>query len=152
MAGWRVGFFVGNTKLIGALQKIKSWLDYGMFTPIQMAATTALNGSDDCVKEITKQYDDRQNKFIEEFDKIGWHIKRNKATMFIWAKIPDCVEHLGSLEFTKRLLQEQGIAMSPGVGFGEDGEGYVRIALIEDYENIKKASLKVKEFLEQFLK
>jgi len=150
MAGWRIGFFVGNKKLIGALTKLKSWLDYGMFTPIQVAAATALNGSIDCVNEITEKYNHRQNVFIEEFGKIGWDIKRNKASMFIWAKIPDCVQHLGTLEFAKRLLNEQGIALSPGVGFGADGEGWVRIALIENDEKIKKASKKVEEFLKQF--
>jgi alanine-synthesizing transaminase len=150
MAGWRIGFFVGNAKLIGALIKLKSWLDYGMFVPIQVAAATALNGSIDCVNEITAKYNHRQDVFIKEFEKIGWDIKRNKASMFIWAKIPQCVQSLGSLEFTKRLLLEQGVAMSPGVGFGADGEGWVRIALIEDDERIGKAALKVKEFLKQF--
>ena len=150
MAGWRIGFFVGNEKLIGALTKLKSWLDYGMFTPIQVAAATALNGSIDCVNEITDKYNKRQDKFIKEFGKIGWDIKRNKASMFIWAKIPDCVQKLGTLEFCKKLLLEQGIAMSPGVGFGADGEGSVRIALIEDDERIEKAALKMKEFLKQY--
>jgi len=152
MAGWRIGFFVGNTKLIGALTKLKSWLDYGMFTPIQVAAATALNGSIDCVNEITQKYNHRQDVFIKEFSKIGWDIKRNKASMFIWAKLPKCVDHLGTLEFAKRLLFEQGIAMSPGVGFGADGEGWVRIALIENDERIAKAALKVAEFLKQFKK
>jgi alanine-synthesizing transaminase len=150
MAGWRIGFFVGNEKLIKALIKLKSWLDYGMFKPIQVAAAAALNGSIDCVNEITAKYNHRQDKFIEEFAKIGWDIKRNKASMFIWAKIPDCVQHLGTLEFAKRLLWEQGVALSPGVGFGIDGEGWVRIALIENDEKIKKASKKVEKFLEQF--
>jgi alanine-synthesizing transaminase len=150
MAGWRIGFFVGNEKLIGALTKLKSWLDYGMFTPIQIAAATALNGSIDCVNEITQKYNHRQDIFIKEFAKIGWDIKRNKASMFIWAKIPQCVEHLGTLEFAKKLLFEQGIAMSPGVGFGADGEGWVRIALIENDERIAKAALKVHDFLKQY--
>ncbi len=150
MAGWRIGFFVGNAKLIGALTKLKSWLDYGMFTPIQVAAATALNGSVDCVNEITQKYNHRQDKFIEEFGKIGWDIKRNKASMFIWTKIPQCVQHLGSLEFSKKLLSEAGVAMSPGVGFGHDGEGWVRIALIENDERIAKAALKVQKFLKQY--
>ncbi len=150
MAGWRIGFFVGNEKLIGALAKLKSWLDYGMFKPIQIAAAAALNGSIDCVNEITSKYNHRQDKFIEEFGKIGWEIKRNKASMFIWTKIPDCVQHLGTLEFAKRLLLEQGIAMSPGVGFGHDGEGWVRIALIENDKRIEEAALRVKEFLKQY--
>ncbi len=152
MAGWRIGFFVGNEKLIGALTKLKSWLDYGMFTPIQVAAATALNGPIDCVNEITERYNHRQDKFIEEFAKIGWVIKRNKASMFIWAKIPDCVLHLGTLEFAKKLLAQQGIAMSPGVGFGQDGEDWVRIALIESDERIEQAALRVQEFLKQYRK
>jgi alanine-synthesizing transaminase len=150
MAGWRVGFFVGNKKLIGALQKIKSWLDYGMFTPIQVAATVALNGDQQCVQDITDKYDHRQNVLIEAFGRAGWHIRRNKASMFCWAKIPQCVEHLGSLEFSKRLLIEAGVAVAPGIGFGEYGENYVRIALIENDKRIRQAAKNIKKFLEQF--
>ncbi|VAY87457.1 Aspartate aminotransferase [hydrothermal vent metagenome] len=150
MAGWRIGFFVGNKKLISALTKLKSWLDYGMFTPIQVAAATALNGSIDCVNEITEKYSHRQDKFIEEFSKIGWDIQRNKASMFIWAKIPNCVLHLGTLEFAKKLLIEQGVAISPGVGFGQDGEDWVRIALIQNNERIEQAALRVQEFFKQY--
>ncbi len=150
MAGWRVGFFVGNPKLIGALQKIKSWLDYGMFTPIQVAATVALNGDQQCVKDITDKYDHRQDVLIEAFGRAGWKIRRNKASMFVWAKIPDCVEHLGSLEFSKRLLTEAGVAMAPGIGFGEYGEGYVRIALIENDNRIRQASRNIKTFLAKY--
>jgi alanine-synthesizing transaminase len=150
MAGWRVGFFVGNPKLIGALQKIKSWLDYGMFTPIQVAATVALNGDQQCVRDITEKYNHRQEVLIEAFDRAGWHIEKNEATMFSWAKIPDCVAHLGSLEFSKRLLTEAGVAVAPGIGFGEYGEGYVRIALIENDNRIRQAARNIKEFLKQF--
>ena len=150
MAGWRVGFFVGNKKLIGALQKIKSWLDYGMFTPIQVAATVALNGDQSCVQEITQKYNHRQEVLIEAFGRAGWHIQKNQATMFSWAKIPDCVAHLGSLEFSKRLLLEAGVAVAPGIGFGEYGEGYVRIALIENDNRIRQAARNIKEFLKQF--
>ncbi len=150
MAGWRVGFFVGNKKLIGALQKIKSWLDYGMFTPIQVAATVALNGDQQCVKDITNKYDHRQDVLIEAFDRAGWKIRRNQASMFVWAKIPDCVEHLGSLEFSKRLLVEAQVAVAPGIGFGEYGENYVRIALIENDNRIRQAARNIKEFLKQF--
>jgi len=150
MAGWRVGFFVGNKKLIGALQKIKSWLDYGMFTPIQVAATVALNGDQQCVKDITDKYDHRQDVLIEAFGRAGWKIRRNQASMFVWAKIPDCVEHLGSLEFSKRLLVEAQVAVAPGIGFGEYGEGYVRIALIENDNRIRQAARNIKEFLKQF--
>ncbi len=147
MAGWRVGFFVGNTKLIGALQKIKSWLDYGMFTPIQVAATVALNGDQKCVQDITDKYDHRQDVLIDAFKNAGWSIKRNKASMFVWAKLPKCVEHLGSLEFSKQLLVNAGVAVAPGIGFGETGEGYVRIALIENDKRIRQAARSIKKFL-----
>lgn len=150
MAGWRVGFFVGNKKLIGALQKIKSWLDYGMFTPIQVAATVALNGDQQCVRDITDKYDHRQNVLIEAFERAGWHIRRNQASMFVWAKIPECAQHLGSLEFSKRLLKEAHVAVAPGIGFGEYGENYVRIALIENDNRIRQAARNIKEFLKQF--
>jgi len=150
MAGWRVGFFVGNEKLIGALQKIKSWLDYGMFTPIQVAATVALNGDQQCVKDITAKYDHRQDVLIEAFGRAGWHIRKNQASMFSWAEIPECAKHLGSLEFSKRLLTEAGVAVAPGIGFGAFGEGYVRIALIENDNRIRQAARNIKEFLKQF--
>ena len=150
MAGWRVGFFVGNKKLIGALQKIKSWLDYGMFTPIQVAATVALNGDQQCVRDITDKYDHRQDVLIEAFGRAGWEIRRNQASMFVWAKLPKCVEHLGSLEFSKRLLVEAQVAVAPGIGFGEYGENYVRIALIENDNRIRQAARNIKEFLKQF--
>ena len=150
MAGWRVGFFVGNTKLIGALQKIKSWLDYGMFTPIQVAATVALNGDQKCVQDITDKYDHRQDVLIDAFKNAGWYIRRNKASMFIWAKLPKSVEHLGSLEFSKRLLVEAGVAVAPGIGFGPTGENYVRIALIENDKRIRQAAKSIKKFLKQY--
>jgi len=150
MAGWRVGFFVGNPKLIGALQKIKSWLDYGMFTPIQVAATVALNGDQQCVQDITDKYDHRQDVLIEAFERVGWSIRKNEASMFSWAKIPECAAHLGSLEFSKRLLLEAGVAVAPGIGFGTFGEGYVRIALIENDNRIRQAAKNIKQFLKQF--
>ena len=150
MAGWRVGFFVGNKKLIGALQKIKSWLDYGMFTPIQVAATVALNGDQSCVEEITQKYHHREGVLIEAFSRAGWEIKPNRATMFVWAKIPECVAHLGSLEFSKRLLIEADVAVAPGIGFGEYGDKYVRIALIENDQRIRQAAKNIKTFLKQF--
>jgi len=150
MAGWRVGFFVGNKKLVGALQKIKSWLDYGMFTPIQVAATVALNGDQSCVDEIVSKYDRRQDVLIETFNRAGWPVRLNRASMFVWAKIPDCAAHLGSLEFSKRLLVEAQVAVSPGIGFGEYGEGYVRIALIENENRIRQAGKNIKRFLQQF--
>jgi len=150
MAGWRVGFFVGNKKLIGALQKIKSWLDYGMFTPIQVAATVALNGDQSCVEEIVSKYDKRQDVLIDAFNRAGWPVKHNRASMFVWAKIPESAAHLGSLEFSKRLLVEAQVAVSPGIGFGEYGEGYVRIALIENENRIRQAAKNIKRFLQQF--
>ena len=150
MAGWRVGFFVGNKKLIGALQKIKSWLDYGMFTPIQVAATVALNGDQQCVQDITDKYDHRQDVLIDAFERAGWKINRNEASMFSWAKIPECAAHLGSLEFSKKLLKEAHVAVAPGIGFGQYGEGWVRIALIENDNRIRQAARNIKEFLKQF--
>jgi alanine-synthesizing transaminase len=150
MAGWRVGFFVGNTRLIGALQKIKSWLDYGMFTPIQVAATVALNGDQKCVQDITEKYDHRQDVLIDAFKNAGWDIKRNQASMFVWAKLPKTVEHMGSLEFSKKLLVEAGVAVAPGIGFGEHGEGYVRIALIENDKRIRQAARSIKKFLKKY--
>ena len=152
MAGWRVGFFVGNTRLIGALQKIKSWLDYGMFTPIQVAATVALNGDQQCVQDITDKYDTRQDVLISSFKRAGWNIRRNKASMFVWAKLPECVEYMGSLEFSKKLLSEAGVAVAPGIGFGEQGEGYVRIALIENDKRIRQAAKNIKKFLTDYTK
>ncbi len=147
MAGWRVGFFVGNAKLIGALQKIKSWLDYGMFTPIQVAATIALNGDQTCVQEITDKYDHRQDVLIDAFNRAGWPLRRNQASMFVWAKIPDCAIHMGSLEFSKRLLVEANVAVAPGIGFGDYGDEYVRIALIENDKRIRQAAKNIKQFL-----
>lgn len=150
MAGWRVGFFVGNPKLIGALQKIKSWLDYGMFTPIQVAATIALNGDQTCVQEITDKYDHRQDVLLEAFNRAGWPIRRNQASMFVWARIPECARHLGSLEFSKRLLVDANVAVAPGIGFGEYGDEYVRIALIENDKRIRQAAKNIKQFLSEF--
>jgi len=150
MAGWRVGFLVGNKTLISAVQKYKSWIDYGMFTPIQVAATIALNGPQDCVKEITETYRKRRDVLIESFGNAGWKINKNNATMFCWAKIPEKCQFMGSLEFSKRLLTEAKVAVSPGIGFGAYGEGYVRIALIENEKRIRQAAKNIKKFLEKF--
>ena len=153
MAGWRVGFVVGNKKLVGALQKIKSWIDYGMFTPIQVAATIALNELDDVVNnEVVTKYDKRRKVLVESFNNAGWPMKVPQATMFVWAKIPKEVEHLGSLEFSKKLLTEAKVAVSPGIGFGEFGEGYVRIALIENEKRTRQAARNIKKFLKQYKK
>jgi alanine-synthesizing transaminase len=150
MAGWRVGFMVGNKRLISALEKIKSWVDYGMFTPIQVAATVALNGDQSCVEEIKETYRERRDFLIKSFSRAGWNIDKPKSTMFVWAKLPEKVAHLGSLEFSKRLLIEAQIAVSPGIGFGEYGDQYVRIALIENKKRIKQASKNLKKFLRKF--
>ncbi len=150
MAGWRIGFVAGNKKIIEALQKIKGWIDYGIYTPIQVAATIALNKCDDDVTKIKKTYEKRIEVMIESFKKAGWELQKPQASMFIWAKIPNQCMHLGSLEFAKRLLVEAKIAVSPGVGFGKAGEGYVRIALIENEKRIRQAAKNLKAFLKQF--
>ncbi len=149
MAGWRVGFVVGNPKLVGALQKIKSWIDYGMFTPIQIAATVALEGPQDCVEEIRKKYEKRRDVLIESFGRAGWQIEKPRATMFVWAKIPKELRHLGSLEFSKELLTKAKVAVSPGIGFGEGGEEYVRMALIENEKRIRQAAKNIKKYLKE---
>nr|WP_317405183.1 LL-diaminopimelate aminotransferase [uncultured Helicobacter sp.] len=150
MAGWRVGFVVGNKKIIQALQKIKSWIDYGIYTPLQIASTIALDGDQSCVEEIRNKYEKRMEVLIKSFKEAGWEMKKPKASMFIWAKLPECVGDMGSLEFSKRLLKEAKIAVSPGVGFGDYGEGYVRIALIENEKRIRQAARNLKVFLKQF--
>ncbi|BCX80112.1 LL-diaminopimelate aminotransferase [Campylobacter sp. 19-13652] len=150
MAGWRVGFVCGNKRLIAALKKIKSWFDYGMFTPIQVAATFALESGSECVEEISAGYKRRQEVLIESFAQAGWQLNAPQASMFIWAKIPPVAAHLGSLEFSKQLLIKAGVAVSPGVGFGEGGEGYVRIALIENENRIRQAARNIKKYLREF--
>lgn len=150
MAGWRVGFVVGNKKIIQALQKIKSWIDYGIYTPLQIAATIALEGDQSCIEDIKGKYEKRMEVLIQSFGEAGWKMKKPKASMFIWAKLPQCVGDMGSLEFSKRLLKEAKIAVSPGVGFGDYGEGYVRIALIENEKRIRQAARNLKAFLKQF--
>ena len=152
MAGWRVGFVVGNARLVGALKKIKSWLDYGMFTPIQVAATVALDGPQECVQDIKQNYIKRRDTLVDSFTKAGWSMKAPNATMFIWAKIPKVARHLGSLEFSKQLLRDAGIAVSPGIGFGPYGDDYVRIALIENEKRIRQAAKNVKKYLAKIKK
>jgi alanine-synthesizing transaminase len=149
MAGWRVGFFVGNPKLIGALQKIKSWFDYGMFTPIQVGATVALNGPQDCQVEIIEKYQKRRDVLIEAFANAGWVIDKPQSSMFVWAKLPKEAEHLGSMEFSKQLLTKAKVAVSPGIGFGEMGDQYVRIALIENEKRIRQAARNIKKYLKE---
>ena len=132
MPGWRIGFCVGNPTLVGALGRIKSYLDYGMFTPVQVAAITALEGDQACVAEIREMYRKRRDVLCEGLNSIGWEVTLPRATMFVWAKIPSQFEHLGSLEFSKQLLKEARVAVSPGVGFGQYGEDHIRFSLIEN--------------------
>jgi alanine-synthesizing transaminase len=139
MPGWRVGFMVGNSTLVSALARIKSYLDYGMFTPIQVAAIAALEGPQDCVKEIADMYCARRDVLCDGLNAIGWKVEKPKATMFVWAPIPEQYKHLGSLEFSKKLLQDAKVAVSPGVGFGEYGDDYVRFGLIENEHRTRQA-------------
>jgi len=153
MAGWRVGFIVGNPKMIGALQSIKSWLDYGMFTPIQVAATVALDEHGNIpTDEIIPRYQKRRDVMIDAFSKAGWELSTPNASMFIWAKIPEIARDMGSLEFSKQLLVKAGVAVSPGIGFGKYGDEYVRIALIENEKRIRQASKNIKKFLKELKK
>jgi alanine-synthesizing transaminase len=146
MPGWRIGFAVGNKKLIAALARIKSYLDYGAFTPIQVAASAALNGPQDCVDEIRALYRQRRDVMIEGLAAAGWDVPSPPASMFAWAPIPPAFAHLGSLEFSKLLLQEAKVAVAPGVGFGEYGDGHVRLALVENVHRIRQACRNIREF------
>lgn len=139
MAGWRVGFTSGNRELVGALTKIKSYLDYGMFQPIQIAGIIALRGDQQCVEEIRKTYEKRRNTLCKGLNRIGWEVEPPKATMFVWARIPEPYRKMGSLEFAKFLLKEAKVAVSPGIGFGEGGDEYVRFALVENEHRIRQA-------------
>ena len=147
MAGWRVGFASGNSKLISALGRVKSYLDYGAFTPIQVAATAALNGPDNCINDIREIYKKRRDILVSSMAAAGWQIPIPQATMFAWAPLPDRFKHLGSIEFSKLLLNEADVAVSPGVAFGEYGEGYVRISLVENEQRIRQAARNIKVFL-----
>ena len=139
MPGWRVGFMVGNETLVSALARMKSYLDYGMFTPIQIAAITALDGPQDCVEEIRLMYQDRRDVLCDGLNNIGWHVEKPKATMFVWAKIPEKYREMGSLEFSKKVLLEAKVAVSPGIGFGEYGDDHVRFSLIENEHRTRQA-------------
>lgn len=147
MPGWRVGFCVGNKDIVGALIKIKSYLDYGMFQPIQIASIVALRGPQDCVEEFRKIYESRRNVLINGLHNAGWNVESPKATMFVWAKIPEQFRKMGSLEFAKLLINEGGVAVSPGIGFGEGGDEYVRFALVENEHRIKQAAKGIKKVL-----
>ncbi|NNG13524.1 MAG: alanine transaminase [Gammaproteobacteria bacterium] len=139
MPGWRVGFMAGNPKLVAALARMKSYHDYGMFTPIQVAAIHALEGPQDCVKDICDMYQSRRDVLCDGLNSIGWHVERPKATMFVWVPIPDAYKAMGSLEFSKKLLEEAKVAVSPGIGFGEYGDDHVRFSLIENEHRTRQA-------------
>ena len=148
MAGWRVGFAAGNERLIAALARVKSYLDYGAFTPVQVAAAAALNGPQDCVDEMREIYRARRNAMVESFTRAGWEIPEPKASMFAWAPIPEPFREAGSLEFSLRLIKEAHVAVAPGAGFGEHGDGYVRLALVENEQRIRQAARNIRKFLE----
>jgi len=145
MPGWRVGFMVGNPVLVSALARLKSYFDYGTFTPIQVASIAALEGPQDCVHDICEIYRVRRNVLVEGLNKLGWHIPLPKATMFVWAQIPEQYRKLGSLEFSKLLMNEAKVAVSPGIGFGDYGDGHVRFALIENEERTRQALRGIKQ-------
>lgn len=147
MAGWRVGFCVGNQEIVGVLAKIKSYLDYGMFQPIQIASIIALRGPQNCVEDIRKTYESRRNVLIKGLHRAGWNVEPPKATMFVWAEIPEPFKKMGSLEFCKLLINEGGVAVSPGIGFGEGGDTYVRFALVENEHRIRQATKGIKKVL-----
>jgi alanine-synthesizing transaminase len=148
MPGWRIGFAVGNERIIAALGRVKSYLDYGAFTPVQVAATAALNGPDDCIREMRETYKRRRDVLVESFTRAGWEIPPPRASMFAWAPIPEPFQTLGSVEFSTLLVEKAEVAVSPGSGFGEYGEGYVRIALVENEQRIRQAARNIRRFLE----
>jgi len=147
MAGWRMGFAVGNEKLLAALARVKSYLDYGAYTPIQVAAAAALNGPDDCIREMRDVYRKRRDALVESFGKAGWEFPAPQASMFAWVPIPEKFRHLGSLEFSKLLIEKAEVAVAPGIGFGEHGDDYVRIAIVENEQRIRQAARNVGRFL-----
>jgi alanine-synthesizing transaminase len=149
MAGWRVGMVVGNARMCAALARVKSYLDYGAFTPIQVAATAALNGPQDCVAEIRATYKSRRDVLVSSMARAGWDIPSPAASMFAWAPVPEPFREAGSMLFSKLLIEEAGVAVSPGVAFGEFGEGYVRIGLVENEHRIRQAARNVKRFLDR---
>ncbi|PKP97281.1 MAG: aminotransferase [Alphaproteobacteria bacterium HGW-Alphaproteobacteria-13] len=147
MAGWRMGFAVGNKRLIAAMTRVKSYLDYGAFTPIQAAACAALNGPQDIVQKNRELYQKRRDVMVESFARAGWEIPSPRASMFAWAPLPPALKDMGSLEFSKQLLTHAKVAVAPGVGYGEDGEGFVRIAMVENEQRIRQAARNVRKFL-----
>jgi alanine-synthesizing transaminase len=148
MAGWRIGFAVGNERLIAALARVKSYLDYGAFTPIQVAATAALNGPQECIAEMREVYRKRRDALVDSFGRAGWPIPAPAASMFAWAPIPEPFRRLGSVEFAKLLIEKADVAVAPGIGFGEYGDDYVRIALVENEQRIRQAGRNIRRFLE----
>ena len=148
MAGWRIGFAVGNERLIAALGRVKSYLDYGAFTPIQVAAAAALNGPQECIDEMRATYKRRRDTLVESFGRAGWAIPAPKASMFAWAPVPEKFRALGSLEFSKLLIEKADVAVAPGIGFGEHGDEYVRIALVENEQRIRQAGRNLRRFLD----
>ena len=147
MPGWRMGFAVGNERLIAALTRVKSYLDYGAFTPIQVAATAALNGDGSDIAEVREVYHRRRDVMVDSFGKAGWHIPAPAASMFAWAPIPEAFRHLGSLEFSKLLIEHADVAVAPGIGFGEHGDDHVRLAFVENEHRIRQAARSIKRFL-----
>ena len=147
MAGWRIGFAVGNERLLAALARVKSYLDYGAFTPVQVAATAALNGPDDCIREMRQTYRKRRDALVESFAKAGWTFPVPQASMFAWAPIPEPFREMGSLEVSKLLIEKTGVAVAPGIGFGEYGDDHVRIAVVENEQRIRQAARNVGRFL-----
>jgi len=148
MPGWRIGFAVGNERIIAALARVKSYLDYGAFTPIQVAATAALNGPDDCIREMRDTYKRRRDVLVESFGRAGWDIPAPRASMFAWAPLPEIFRTLDTVEFSTLLIEKAEVAVSPGIGFGEHGEGFVRIALVENEQRIRQAARNLRRFLE----
>ena len=148
MPGWRMGFAVGNERLIAALARVKSYLDYGAFTPVQVAATAALNGPEDCIREMRDIYRKRRDAMVESFGRAGWTIPAPRASMFAWAPIPAAFRSLGSVEFSKLLVEKAEVAVAPGIGFGEHGDDHVRIALVENEQRIRQAARNIRRFLD----
>ncbi|HWF95901.1 MAG TPA: LL-diaminopimelate aminotransferase [Xanthobacteraceae bacterium] len=148
MPGWRIGFAVGNDRIIAALARVKSYLDYGAFTPIQVAATAAINGPDDCIHEMRAIYKRRRDVLVDSFGRAGWPVPAPRASMFAWAPLPEPFRSIGSIDFSTLLVEKAGVAVSPGIGFGEYGEGYVRIALVENEQRIRQAARNIRRFLE----
>jgi alanine-synthesizing transaminase len=148
MAGWRIGFAVGNERIIAALARVKSYLDYGAFTPVQVAATAALNGPEDCIREVREIYRKRRDVLVESFARAGWDIPPPAASMFAWAPLPEAFRGMGSMQFATLMVEKSGVVVSPGVAFGEHGEGYVRIAMVENEQRIRQAARNMRRFLE----